>query len=234
VQLQDVSILQQLRWEEALLRCDSRSWCLINHGTTPAIVMGISGQLEQLVCLNRLRRDPLPIIRRFSGGGTVVVDEQTLFSTFICNADALPIQPYPRDIMRWTERFYQPVFSEQPFAMRENDFVIGERKFGGNAQSIIKGRWLHHSSLLWDYNSTLMDYLTLPAKRPNYRQDRPHCSFLCKLSDYFDQLDAVKSKVVESLSAHFKVFHSTIEELDRIANTPHRMSTQLINAGLTH
>lgn len=42
--LQKVPILRQLLLEEALLRADTRNWCIINNGTSvPAIVMGISG-----------------------------------------------------------------------------------------------------------------------------------------------------------------------------------------------
>ena len=37
-------IFQQLQIEEALLRADQRNWCIINTGSPPAIVMGISGK----------------------------------------------------------------------------------------------------------------------------------------------------------------------------------------------
>lgn len=64
----------------------------------------------------------VPLIKRFSGGGTVVVDDDTLFATLIFNASALPdVECYPRPVMRWSERFYQPVF--QPygdFSLREH------------------------------------------------------------------------------------------------------------------
>ena len=47
VRCRGLSILQQLRLEEALLRADDRNWCILNDGAPPtappAIVMGISG-----------------------------------------------------------------------------------------------------------------------------------------------------------------------------------------------
>ncbi len=228
VYLENVSIYQQLLWEEALLRCDTRCWCLINQGSPAAIVMGISSKLDQMVCLKRLKDKPIPVIRRFSGGGTVLIDPKTIFSTFICNANVLPVAPYPVSIMKWTEEFYRPVFSSDHFQMRENDYVLGNRKFGGNAQSITKGRWLHHSSLLWDYNPQMMDYLTLPSKRPTYRQDRDHSYFLCKLSDHFNHPEQFKNKIIEALSSHFAVIHSNTQELEQIAQLPHRKATQWI------
>lgn len=30
-------------------------------------------------------RDAIPVLKRFSGGGTVIVDKNTVFTTFICN-----------------------------------------------------------------------------------------------------------------------------------------------------
>jgi lipoate-protein ligase A len=49
------------------------------------------------------------------------------------------------------------------------DYVFGDRKFGGNAQSIIKNRWIHHTSFLWDYDVRNMAYLKLPSRVPQYR-----------------------------------------------------------------
>ena len=77
------SILEQLRIEEALLRTDTRNWCIVNDGTDDAIVLGISGKVEKLICALQIQKRPIPLIRRFSGGGTVVVDRDTLFVTFI-------------------------------------------------------------------------------------------------------------------------------------------------------
>ena len=67
-------------------------------------------------------RAGMPLIKRFSGGGTVVVDADTLFATLIMNAAALPdVECYPRPVMRWSERFYTPVFAPYGnFSLREH------------------------------------------------------------------------------------------------------------------
>uniref|UniRef100_A0A7N2LXG4 BPL/LPL catalytic domain-containing protein n=1 Tax=Quercus lobata TaxID=97700 RepID=A0A7N2LXG4_QUELO len=115
--------------------------------------------------------DQIPVVRRFTGGGTVVVDPSTIFVTFICNKDAVAgLQPYPQPIMSWTGALYNKVFQGiGDFHLRENDYVFGDRKFGGNAQSITKNRWIHHTSFLWDYEVRNMAYLKLPARAPEYR-----------------------------------------------------------------
>lgn len=228
VELSGISILQQLRWEEALLRADDRNWCLFNRGSSPAIVLGISGQVDQLIHREKLQKVPVPLIRRFSGGGTVIVDENTLFVTFICQSSALPISPFPRHLLEWTAELYRPLFASQPFQLQENDYVFGEKKWGGNAQSIIKGRWLHHSSLLWDYSLEFMNYLLLPPKMPSYRQRRGHADFLCKLRDYYPTSASLQMQLIEQLSTYFRLIETDSQELNQVSLRPHRKTTTLI------
>lgn len=65
--------------------------------------------------------------------------------------------------------------------MRENDYCWGDKKIAGNAQAIIKDRWLHHTSFVWDYRRELMALLQEPERRPKYRGTRQHDSFLTPL-----------------------------------------------------
>ncbi len=70
----------------------------------------------------KAKESRLSLIRRYSGGGTVVVDHNTLFVSFIMQSSALmEIPSYPRPIMRWSEGIYGPVFEPWgPFAMADN------------------------------------------------------------------------------------------------------------------
>ena len=106
-------IFDQLRLEEILLRHDLNSWCLINSGPkTPAIVMGLSGKVSDLVNMEAAKRDNISVIRRFTGGGTVVVDHSSLWTTFIGRNDVLShVKPYPREIMEWSaDVIFGPAF----------------------------------------------------------------------------------------------------------------------------
>lgn len=226
VKLSDISIYQQLQWEEALLRADVRNWCIVAQGSPSAIVMGISGKLEQLVDQEKIKEVPIPVIRRFTGGGTVIVDENTLFITLICQADALPVHPFPRPVMQWTaDQIYKPLFPNHPFQLEENDYVFAGRKWGGNAQSMIKGRWLHHSSLLWDYNPENMDYLLMPPRMPSYRRERAHGEFLCRLKEYTSDPNKFQNAIVGELKRHFSIIEGEKKELMSIAALPHRKVT---------
>lgn len=216
----------------------------INQSCT--IILGIGGKPEKLINLDAARNDGVLVLRRFSGGGTVVVDHSSLWTTFIGRNSILPhVTPYPREIMQWSvdavfgsafeslgrqtnqnnassankpkgrqtlvfqgkscgisggvgESLILPPSPQSKaqlsndnaniipqFTLRENDYVLGERKIGGNAQAIVKGGWIHHTSFLYDYDDSNMAYLTLPDKRPDYRRNRSHNDFLVRMKDHY-------------------------------------------------
>lgn len=188
--------------------------------------MGISGNPELLVDLPRVQKDQIPLLQRFSGGGTVVIDESTLLITFIFSKGALPIAAFPEPILRWSAELYASAWQIPSFHLLENDYLIENRKCGGNAQYIQKDRWLHHTSFLWDYKTENMSYLLLPPKRPKYRNDRPHEEFLCRLKDHTEG----PHQLIEKLKAELvKRFY--IEEFDwkNWEPGPHRQALRLIS-----
>jgi lipoate-protein ligase A len=221
-------IFEQLQLEEALLRADDRNWCLVNEGASPAIVMGISGKHEEHVNRSAMEQQPVPLIRRFSGGGTVVVDEKTIFFTLIGNKKVLDFPCYPSELLHWTEELYAPAFDGIDFALRDNDYVIGKHKFGGNAQYLCKDRWLHHTSLLWDFQPLLMDYLLMPSRTPAYRQGRSHTDFLCCLKDYFRDHQLFLERMIGALELQFEIVQTSLQEALQIQQRPHRKGTELI------
>ncbi len=223
--LKGYPIFKQLQLEEALLRLDTRTFCIINEGSSPAIVMGISGKPEELVS-PKLQEKPIPLIKRFSGGGTVVVDESTLFISFISQKEHCSFPCYPEPIMRWTEGIYREALQIDDFHLRENDYVIGARKCGGNAQYLRKERWLHHSTFLWDYSPEMMDYLLHPKKTPPYRDGRSHSDFLCRLKDFHPDKEAFLINLKKVLSSLFPVEVVRLEELLPLLDAPHRQTTE--------
>lgn len=217
-------ILQQLQLEEALVRTDQRNWCILNSQSSPAIVMGISGQLDKLIDQQKLQLQPVPVVRRFSGGGTVVVDANTLFVTLICQHGAIAVHPYPEAIMQWAQTLFHA-----PISLKENDYVIGQHKCGGNAQYLRKERWLHHTTLLWDYSPHLMSYLKQPEKQPAYRADRLHEAFLCRLKDHLPSSEKLFEGFLENLSRHFILRHADPAELNDVLSAPHRRATAIVS-----
>ena len=223
IRLKRCSVFRQLQIEEALLRSTKANWCLVNQDPPPAIVFGISGKPSEHLAKGKMEKAPLPLIRRYSGGGTVVVDEHTLLVSFLLEKTAIPCPAYPESILRWTESLYQKVFSPHPFRVCERDYVIKEKKCGGNAQYMQKSRFAHHTTFLWDYSQEKMGYLTLPKKTPSYRKQRPHDAFLCCIHPCFPSKEEFFQSLFRTLAAHYSL--EPAPPLASILETPHRRST---------
>lgn len=181
--LNQKTVKEQLTLEEKLLRHGVDNFCLVHTNPLPAIVMGISNDERMCIHLDRLPSN-VPVVRRFSGGGTVVIDENTIFITFICNKRSHPFPAYPEAILRWSASIFGSLIKE--LRLCENDFIIEEKKCAGNALYIKKDRWLIHTSFLWDFDSDKMSWLKYPPKAPKYRQGRAHKDFLFPLSSLFE------------------------------------------------
>jgi lipoate---protein ligase len=220
IQLQNVSIFKQLELEERLLRADTRNFCIVNYGSPRAIVMGLSNQIESLLNLDEVRKDKIDIIKRFSGGGTVIIDPNTLFITFIMNKEDVDIAPFPEPILRWACEIYSTAWKIPNFHLKENDYCIGERKCGGNAQYIRKDRFVHHTSFLWDYSKENMRYLCLPEKRPRYRLDRSHEDFLTTIKEF-----GTHAELIEKLK---KVVAKNDFDPTSLEQVPYRLATHFI------
>lgn len=215
---ENLSILKQLEIEEALLRTSTENWCLINHGSPRHIVLGNSSDPKELVNLPLALQENVPLIQRFSGGGTVVVDEDTLFVTFIIQKQA-----FPREILEWTGEIYREALGLSDFQVRENDYTIGDKKVGGNAQYLRSGRFLHHTSFLWDFKEKNMDLLLHPKRQPVYREERSHLEFLTKLKKTISKEEFFK-KLLHSLQSRYQLEKASFPE--DVPN--HRKSTKVI------
>lgn len=233
MRLAGAPILQQLHIEQALLRADSQNWLVVNDGSSvPAIVMGISGKAEELVHIDKVKEAKVDVIKRFSGGGTVIVDEDTVFSTLIMNAASLPhVECYPRPVMRWTEGLLQPIFCPYGnFRLACHDYVFDENKFGGNAQAITKQRWLHHTSFLWNFKDERMALLKHPARVPPYRKGREHLKFLLRLEDVMPLRSAFLRQLEAAVAKQgFELQEASMEEVASILEREHLQTTRVLD-----
>lgn len=217
IHFHNLPIFEQLKIEEALLRADDENYCLINRGSSPAIVMGISGKPDEMLHLGTIKALQIPIIQRFSGGGTVVVDEHTLFVSFIGNH---PITPcYPKPLMEWAATFFPHL------TLFQNDFTIGNRKVGGNAQYIKRKRFVHHTTFLWNYDLEKMACLKHPKRTPPYRVGRDHADFLTPLADHFDSINDFLEPLMDRSSINQNIHQDWIEH---ILQRPHRKCTKFL------
>ncbi|ACZ32503.1 biotin/lipoate A/B protein ligase family protein [Chlamydia pneumoniae LPCoLN] len=221
------SILHQLQIEEALLRVANQNFCIINSGVKDSIVLGISRNLNQDVHISRAQADHIPIIRRYSGGGTVFIDSNTLMVSWIMNSSEASAQP--QELLAWTYGIYSPLLPNT-FSIRENDYVLGHKKIGGNAQYIQRHRWVHHTTFLWDIDlDKLSYYLPIPQQQPTYRNQRSHEEFLTTLRPWFPSRDDFLERIKASGSLLFTWEEFLDNELEEILAQPHRKATTVLN-----
>jgi len=211
------TILERLHFEERLLHRGPGNVCLLGWGpATPAAVLGTSGKVNLDVNEEYCRSRGVQIVRRYSGGGTVLVNRGTLVLSLICDSRTLgdEFKPWPREIMQWTHELYEPVFG-RGFQLQNHDYALGDRKFGGNAQKV-SGHWfVHHTVMLWEADFQEMGRaLKLPPKRPDWRRDRTHEEFLCTLSPHFaNDPRAFEARLQEALSQVFDVERNVASSL---------------------
>jgi lipoate-protein ligase A len=211
LKLKQFPILKQLQIEEFLLKTENKNnWIVINEGTsTNSIVMGLTGKPEKLLNLENIKIDKIPVIKRYTGGGTVFVDHQTFFVSFICETNVLgESKPFPKEIMKWSELFYQNVFKNEKFSLTEDDFTFEKKKFGGNAQYITGGKlkkFVHHTSFLFDMDiEKIMKYLLIPEKKPKYREQKHHDEFLTTLNKFdFKSMGEITNSIEKSAMDNF-------------------------------
>ncbi len=222
---ENLFIYTQLQYEEALLRLHEGNWCILNIGSAKAVVLGSSKKREE----DLLFASPhLPVVKRFSGGGSVLVDENTIFISFILSKKDLPLFS-PEEIHRWAFSFYKKALNLSAFDLKENDYVIGDRKCAGNAQYIQKDRYVHHTSFLWDYNPEEMKALSLPKQAPLYRKGREHKEFLTPLKNYFSSKESFLSSFCKTLYDNFLIEEKEQIDLEKLCLLPHRKTTSLLS-----
>ncbi len=149
----------------------------------PAVVLGSGCRLAEEVDERACEADGVPILRRSSGGGTVLLGRGCLLYSFIFRCDRAAEMAQIRSsycyILRRMCRAVG-VAGAEPAGI--SDMAVAGRKFSGNAQQRKRDHLLHHGSLLYDCNlATMGRYLRLPPRQPEYRGARPHEEFLLNL-----------------------------------------------------
>jgi len=155
------------------------------EATAPAVVLGASGRWRDEVNVEACRADGVPIARRSSGGGTVVVGPGALNAAVVLPIDADPglaavdvAQVYVLGRIANSIRRHGP-----PVEVRgSGDLTLGLRKVSGSAQRRLRRYFLVHATFLYDFPLGLIPrYLGTPARQPAYRAGRPHDDFVTNL-----------------------------------------------------
>jgi lipoate-protein ligase A len=181
---------ENLACDEALLDfCEESNGAEILRVWEPAeyfVVVGYANKVELEVNVENCRAKKIPILRRCSGGGTVVQGLGCLNYSLILsfsNNDALQtITQANRFVMEQQRELLQTFLGKAVKVEGHTDLTRDGIKFSGNAQRRRKNSLLFHGTFLLQFDIPLVaELLKMPSKQPSYRENRPHDRFLTNL-----------------------------------------------------
>lgn len=150
------------------------------ESSQPVVVLGRSGRAEEQVNLPAAQQLGVPVLRRCSGGGAVVLAPGCLNYSLI-----LPLDRFPelRDVRLSFRVILDAVCRSldiEGLAVRgASDVALFDRKVSGNAQRRSRHALLHHGTLLYHFDAGLAEaLLPVPCRQPEYRRGRGHLDFL--------------------------------------------------------
>jgi lipoate-protein ligase A len=183
------SVAENLALDEAMLmEADAggeppplRFW----EPTDYAVVMGASCRVAEDVLAGACQADGVPILRRTSGGGSVVVGPGSLNVSVILPDWSAPglttVEGAHRHVLDAIAGRIQGAGARVTVAGR-GDLVLEGCKCGGSAQRRLKTWFMVHCSILYDFHlERIARYLAIPRRQPDYRQGREHLDFLRNL-----------------------------------------------------
>jgi len=182
---------ENLACDEALLDlCEAgdsdeilRLWALSRY----FVVLGYANETATEVNLSACRELNIPVLRRCTGGGTVLQGPGVLNYSLIVRAD----DSGPFHSIAATNRFVLERHRDTlaklikaPVEWRgQTDLAIGGLKCAGNAQRRRRRFLLFHGSFLLHLDLGLLEkILPRPSHQPDYRRNRSHSDFLVNLN----------------------------------------------------
>lgn len=183
------TLAENLALDEALLleaeSSDSAEILRFWEWPSCAVVLGSGGVLADDVDEPACEGGGIPIARRSSGGGTVLLGPGCLCYTLVLSLSRSPE-------LAGIRSSYCHILGRIRDALADvsagitcagiSDLALAGRKFSGNSQQRKRTHLLHHGTLLCDFDLALVSrYLRLPARQPDYRQHRSHADFLTNL-----------------------------------------------------
>jgi lipoate-protein ligase A len=167
---------------------------------------------ELFVCLGRIcseqedlkadeiARDGIPVLRRCSGGGTVLQGKGCLNYSLILSKER---DPQIADLRKSYQIILNKVISALKRLNVETDFYPvsdialagSQKKISGNAQKRCKKFILHHGTILYNFDLEMIErYLKVPSDIPEYRRRRSHLDFVTNVSlEESDIKDSLKN-----------------------------------------
>ncbi len=159
---------------------------------TWAVVLGAGGSVAIDVNRAACEADGVPVLRRSSGGGTVLLGPGCLCFSLVLAYDHAPgLHEIPASNRYVLGRMCHALRDLARHAVIEgtSDLAAEGVKFSGNAQQRKRRHFLHHGTLLCGFDlQQIAKYLNAPERQPEYRRHRPHDAFVANLAATVDEV----------------------------------------------
>ncbi|MGH7794913.1 MAG: lipoate--protein ligase family protein [Candidatus Binatia bacterium] len=211
----DEALLEQMEADPSIDAC-LRVWQAKKH----FVVLGHSNRLFSEVNISVCNENRIPILRRISGGGTVMQGPGCLNYSLILRSGARHLKNIG-DTFRYVLQRHRLSVDEMCGAEKVriegiSDLAIDGQKFSGNAQYRKSSCVLVHGTFLLNFDLKIIDkYLSVPAKQPAYREARPHLQFVKNLNVDAVQLCERLKTAWRAKEESYEVPFARIEELVR-------------------
>lgn len=120
-----------------------------------AVIVGKNQNTYAELDLDYVEKNNIKVVRRLTGGGAVFHDKGNINFSFIVSGE----ENATLDFVRFTKPIIKALEAlgiENVSLSGRNDILIGSSKISGNAQSSYNGKTLHHGTLLYDTDMTLL------------------------------------------------------------------------------
>ena len=184
---------------------------------SPIVVLGRSSPFQREVNLDYCREQRIPVIRRSSGGQTVVAGPGCLMYALLLNY-------HQRPELRMLDVAHQFVMGQMRDALNRigvttsingtSDLTLDGRKVSGNSLRCKRNWMVYHGTMICQMDLDLIaSCLDRPIREPDYRQNRGHRDFLCQLpTDTQTLRDAIATQW-QAQPAEFAIPQAKLQEL---------------------
>lgn len=212
--------VENLAWDEALLEgaesfessgtSASREVLRVWEMPRACVVVGRASRLDLEVFVERCREEDIPILRRMSGGSSIVAGPGCLMYSVLLSLQQRPecrqVDAAHRTVMERTRSAVQAALSrfhiEGDVAIEGIcDLTWRGFKISGNALRV-KRHWLmYHGTILLTMPLEWIErYLRIPPRQPEYRAGREHERFVTSLGTAVAPYPSFKSELVRELA----------------------------------
>lgn len=153
----------------------------------PFVVLGYANQAAREVDLAACRAQNISVLRRCSGGGTVLQGPGCLsYSLILRITETGPLSNITGTnchVMQRNQAALAPLVQGEIRIQGHTDLALNGLKFSGNAQRRRRKFLIFHGTFLLNLDiPSISKFLLMPSKQPDYRQNLPHEDFLVNLN----------------------------------------------------